>query len=529
MMRNGYFKLVNIQGGFGLKLIPPKDGGQDIVLSEVVDHLDYCHVVYDFSTLKKNIESKREMIMTLGAGECPKVNENYVITISPDKMEAVARFTAPSDTGDNLTMDEFIKDLKFRKVITGIQMEVLQDFFMNRRYCENIVVAQGKPAGEGRDASIEYFFNTDQHAQPTLLEDGSVDFFNLNAICHCKKGDLLAQITPEEKGETGVNICGEYINSRDVKGMKHRFGHNMSLSEDGLCLYSNVDGHVTLVDDQVFVSDLYLVENVDNSTGNIVFEGSVQINGNVKSNFSVSAKGNVVVNGVVEGAYIKADGNIIIARGMNGMGKGKLEAGGNIIAKFLESVTAEADGYIHAESVLHSQLQAGTEIEVDGKRGFITGGKVSAANKITVKNLGSEMGASTIVEVGSNPKLKEEFTELSKELVEIQKIIKSSQPIIASFAEKKAKGAKFSDDQLIYIKKLAFMVDLKKKELAEKYDLYEKMQEQLNSQSHAKVVVKGSVHPGTKIVIGDLSMVVQSTNHFCRFEKVQGNVKMTGM
>ncbi len=528
-MRNGYFKLVSIQGGFGLKLIPPKDGGQDILLSEVVEHLDYCHVMYDFNTLKQNVESKREMIMSLSAGECPKVNENYTISISPDKMQAVARFTSPSATGDMLTMDEFIKDLKFRRIITGIQTEAIQQFFMERRYCEDIVVAVGTPAGEGRDASIEYFFNTDQHAQPTLLEDGSVDFFNLNAICHCKKGDLLAKITPEEKGETGINICGEYINSRDVKGMKHRFGHNMSLSEDGLCLYSNVDGHVTLVDDQVFVSDLYMVENVDNSTGNIVFEGSVQINGNVKSNFSVSAKGNVVVNGVVEGAYIKADGNIIIARGMNGMGKGKLEAGGNIIAKFLESVTAEADGYIHSESVLHSQLQAGTEIEVDGKRGFITGGKVSAANKITVKNLGSEMGASTIVEVGSNLKLKEEFTELSKELVEIQKVIKSSQPIIASFAEKKAKGAKFTEDQLVYIKKLAFMVDLKKKELAEKYDLYEKMQEQLTNQGNAKVVVKGSVHPGTKIVIGDLSMVVQATNHFCKFERVQGNVKMTGL
>ena len=528
-MRNGYFKLVSIQGGFGLKLIPPKDGGEAIVISEVVDHLDYCHVVYDFSALKNNIESGREMIMPLATGDCPKVNENYILSVSQDKMEAVVRFYAPSANGELLTIEEFVKDLKFRNIVSGLQMEDIQSFFMERRYCESIVVAKGTPAGEGRDASIEYFFNTDQHAQPTLLEDGSVDFFNLNAICHCRKGDLLAKITPEEKGETGVNVCGERINSRDVKGMKHRFGHNMSLSEDGLCLYSNVDGHVTLVDDQVFVSDLYLVENVDNSTGNIVFEGSVQINGNVKSNFSVSAKGNVVVNGVVEGAFIKAEGNIIIARGMNGMGKGKLEAGGNIIAKFLESVTAEAEGYIHAESVLHSQLQAGTEIEVDGKRGFITGGKVTAPNKITVKTLGSEMGASTIVEVGSNPRLKDEYNELSKELVEIQKVIKSSQPIIASFAEKKAKGAKFTDDQLAYIKKLAFMMDLKKKELAEKYEKYEEMQIQLAEQKHAKVIVKGSVHPGTKIVIGDLSMVVQNTNHFCKFEKVDGNVKMSGL
>ena len=95
-----------------------------------------------------------------------------------------------------------------------------------------------------------------------------------------------------------------------------------------------VDGHVSLVEGKVFVSDVYEVENVDLSTGNIDFEGSVQVKGNVSSNFVIRAGGNVIISGVVEGAYIEAGGNIIIARGMNGMTKGILKAGGNIVAKF---------------------------------------------------------------------------------------------------------------------------------------------------------------------------------------------------
>ena len=75
------------------------------------------------------------------------------------------------------------------------------------------------------------------------------------------------------------------------------------------------------MEDSVFVSDVLIVENVDNSTGNIEYEGNVQVNGNVCTNFRVKAQGNVEVNGVVEGAYIEAGENIIIARGMNGMGK----------------------------------------------------------------------------------------------------------------------------------------------------------------------------------------------------------------
>ena len=49
---------------------------------------------------------------------------------------------------------------------------------------------------------------------------------------------------------------------------------------------------------------------------------------------------------------------------------------------------------------------AGTEINVTGRKGFITGGRVSAANVIRVKTLGSPMGADTIVEVGADPSVK---------------------------------------------------------------------------------------------------------------------------
>ena len=103
-----------------------------------------------------------------------------------------------------------------------------------------------------------------------------------------------------------------------------RFGHNITLSEDRKTLTADVDGHVMLVEGKVFVSNVLEVENVDISTGNIEYEGSVKVNGNVCTNFSVKAKGNIEVSGVVEGACLEADGNIIIARGMNGMARGCL-------------------------------------------------------------------------------------------------------------------------------------------------------------------------------------------------------------
>ena len=94
----------------------------------------------------------------------------------------------------------------------------------------------------------------------------------------------------EDLGDVGTNVMGEKLKPREVKKKKLKYGRNITVSEDKLTMISEVDGHVTLVDDKVFVSDVLTVENVDNSTGDIDYEGSVQVNGNVCANFTIKAK-----------------------------------------------------------------------------------------------------------------------------------------------------------------------------------------------------------------------------------------------
>ena len=91
-----------------------------------------------------------------------------------------------------------------------------------------------------------------------------MDFFNLNTMNHIKKGDLLARLTPEDPGENGCTVTNEYVKPREVKRLIIKTGRNISMSEDKLEAYSEVDGHVTLTEDKIFVSDIYNVENVDN-------------------------------------------------------------------------------------------------------------------------------------------------------------------------------------------------------------------------------------------------------------------------
>ena len=105
------------------------------------------------------------------------------------------------------------------------------------------------------------------------------------------------------------------------------------------------------------------------------------------------------------------------------------------------------------------------------------------------------------------------------------KVIKNDQVILTNFAEKRSKGARFTPEQVNYIREIAKKVEANKEILSNKNTEFLSLRRFFETQSKAQVVVKGEVHPGTTIIIGDLSMVIQNTYHYCRFEVVQGDVK----
>lgn len=528
-MRNGYFQLVSVMsGGYGIKFFPPVEEGKAVGIGEVAAWLEKQKISYDLGSVKQFLESGKEITCLLGRGDCPVLNETYQITVDDNHMLATVRFYPPSEGGARLSFNEFLSDLRFENITYGIQLSELQDHFQSPGiYCTDLLVARGKEPRQGTDARIEYNFNTDLHVRPALRDDGSVDYFNLNVINHCHKGEVLARMIPADEGEYGINISGGRLKPREVKQARFKYGNHVELSEDGMEIRSAVDGHVMLVDDKVFVSDVYEVENVDTSTGNIEFEGSVQINGNVASNFVVRASGNVIIDGVVEGAHIYAGGNITIARGMNGMGKGTLQAGGNIVAKFIESAHVSAEnGYVSTESILHSEVSAGDEVIVQGKKGFVTGGHVRAAHRVVVKTLGAVMGAPTIVEVGVEAKLKEDYINLQKDITELSRRVQSAQPVLVSFAERRAMGVHFTPEQIASIMETVKEMEMNKRLLEDKNRQLEDMKPSVELQRSASVEVTGEVYPGTTIMIGDVSMTVQTAYSYCKFMRIMGEIKM---
>lgn len=527
IMQNGYFRLISDPKGYSVALYRPKDGGDDILLTELIAYLDGLGISYDRKLIEMRLLDEGDSVCHLGNGTCPSCPESYNLNVSEDKMTAYVRFIPPAGEGNRLTMDDFLKDMRFRGISFGIRTEVLERHFSGEGiYGTDILLARGQEPVQGEDARIEYYFNTDSRRRPTQREDGSVDYFHLTTINQCRKGDELARIIPEIPGQEGHNIFNEPIKPREVRKALLKFGRNIELSEDKTVITTKVDGHVSLVDDKVFVADVYAVKDVDFSTGNLDYEGSIQVDGNVAENFEVKAGGNVIVNGLVEGARIVAGGDIVIAKGMNGMQKGFLKAGGNVIVKFLENVRVAAGGYVEAEAIMHSKVSAGTEVRVEGRKGVIVGGYVQGGVKVVAKTIGAGMGSGTIIEVGVNPLVKTQYTSMVKAQEELNKTVRNAETILGSFKEKLAKGVQFNEGQIKYIKSVAKLVEEKGAELKSMNERMERFRTLMEVQKMAEVVANNEIHPGTTIIIGDASRTLQSSFQYCKFVREKGEITM---
>ncbi|MCQ2541371.1 MAG: FapA family protein [Lachnospiraceae bacterium] len=529
---NGYFKLITKETQTGVLLYAPTEGGAPIDLKELTAYLERFKVPYDIKALNDAMQQLREGFTYVRCTDTKMlpVAETCSIYLVDNRMKAIARFYPASDGGRTLDAEGVRSELRLNRIVPqGFKEDVIENYVNDKKYCYSYILAEGQPPREGSDAEITYNFDVNKISHPKLNEDGTVDYFDLGLVNHCHAGDVLATLKPADKGDPGYDLLGNVIKPRDVKRLNLTHGLNIELNEDKTVMISKIDGHVTCVNGKVFVNNVLELENVDVSTGNIEYQGNVIVNNNVINNFSVKAHGDIEVRGVVEGAYLEADGNITLTRGVNGMNRGILKAGGNVVAKFVENCTIIAGGSVMTDSILLSNVQAKNEVIVQSSKGFITGGTVQATNSVKVKNLGSAMGAGTNIIVGIDPLVSARYKELEKEIETADSNLKKIAPALAASKAKLASGARMMPDQLKTLQQLAETSKSLKEQIEASTQELEKLQEMLEASTDASVEVTGTVFGGTSITISDQYMVVKDNFQYCRFTKQNGTVKMNSM
>ena len=530
MAKSAYVKLSVRPNGTFLTLYPPADGGRNLIIDEVEAYLDKVILggyekVMVREELKKPLLAVRDVLVK--NEQIPPVNETVIVYISGERLVARGRFYPPSEGGRLLDKDDIVSEMVRAGVKYGVAEANIAEFIENRQYSDYVTLAEATKQVEGSDAEITFFFNTDLTQKPRVNEDGSVDFHHLDMISTVSAGDLLAELKPAVQGKPGIDVCGGLLRPVKVKQKILRVGKNIKLSEDGLKAYSEVNGHATVEGEQIFVSNMYEVPaNVDTSTGDLEYEGHVLVHGNVLAGFSITAKGDIVVEGVVEGANLRAGGHIILKRGIQGMDRGVLHANGNVISRFIESATVEAGGYVSADAIMHSNVSAKGDITVDGKKGFITGGVIRSGSMVSAKTIGSSMGTSTNIEVGIEPAIITEYHELGKEQENIKDEQEKNLQVLMALAKRIKLGEKLPPDKLLQFKKANEARDRMTKYEEEIVERMKVLKESIDNYEGGIVKVSSVAHPGVKLTISNAVYYVKNETSYCRFVKAEGDVKI---
>ncbi|MEK7814051.1 MAG: FapA family protein, partial [Candidatus Desantisbacteria bacterium] len=392
---DSYFKIVSAPTGVFLTIYPPVGEGNPVSAVEIIEQLKEKGVQHiNCQAIENAVNRQHGTAVLVGEYfEQAAEDELFVVSIDKDGQTAYLTILVPIKGGKEIAMKDILRKLKQEGVVFGIDTDTIFDVLKHERFNEDVLVAAGNPPVSGKDAFLEFKFPTTKATSMVKeLEDGRVDFKNLNLIASVKEGDTLVVKHPAVKGIPGTMVTGIEISARNGNDVPLPAGKNTVVSPDGLELRAAAAGMVCLNSHgKVEIEQVHVVTgDVDYSTGNINFHSELVISGSVMDGFIVHADKDVTIKGNVWKATVTSGGNITIKGGILGKNIGYISANGNVTAKFAEycRIKAQKDVLI-GESIVSSQIDAVGKVMLTGRRGVIIGGKIRAGEEVNAKIIGS--------------------------------------------------------------------------------------------------------------------------------------------
>lgn len=429
----------------------------------------------------------------------------------------------PGDNHELITHDLILSKIKEKNITVGVDLDVVDTIAQHPERAQNIIVAKGKPHQNGRDGDIKYLVDVNREVKPKVLEDGSVDFKDIDTFLTVRKGDVLAEQIDPTPGTDGLTVTGKVIKAKPGKIANFKFGKNVTVSEDGKNLLALTDGTIKMEGHRISIIEILEIRSdVGIKTGNISFKGKILVNGNVITGYSIECDGDVEITGVVEGAVIKATGNIVVGRGVQGQDEAVIECGGDLIGRFINNCTATVSGNIEADAIMHSKIICDGEIKIAGKKGLLVGGEIKAKEQITAKVIGSDMGTQTKITLGVDSELIERYQFLTEKIKELRENIKKLDQALNMIGrqQKAAPG----DEQLAGMLNKTKLSKIEyNNDLAKFATELKQLQERMNKLQGSKIIAD-EVYPGTKITIGHSHYNVKNALKDAVIQKIDGEI-----
>ncbi|MBR7552914.1 DUF342 domain-containing protein [Allobacillus sp. GCM10007491] len=441
----------------------------------------------------------------------------FLIQISDDTMQAQIEFNREelqhrsAEELNELKAQIQLKDLvdfaRSKSVTYGLLEDVLLTMIQNFRINqEPVVFAQGIAPQHGKNGVLKYHVQLGTSIE--IHEQETIDFKEIMVIPKVEIGTKLVTIIPPSETIDGMSVTGKVVKAKPGKPAVLNAGKNTEFREEHQAIFATGSGQVSLIRNQIQVLPVYEVKkSVSMETGNIDFNGSIVINGDVPTGFSLKARGDITIHGTVEAASLEAGGSIFVHEGVYAFNEGILDAGMDIRVRNINQANLKAGRNIIIEnSCLHSYIDAQEMLYC--QRGHIIGGHISVGKKIEGNDFGNRLETKTEIYLGQSMNLMNLHNDLELKIEHAQDQLKKLK-LLGERLEEVKQVRELSSKERVMLLRQRNSYNITQIQLQELLDKQAALLEEKESLEFFKMDVNGIIYPNVHVMVGKYSMSIQ--------------------
>ncbi len=459
----------------------------------------------------------------------------YLVKVAPDKTEAHLSIYPHDSLPFSISAIDLKNKLREYGVNYGVKFPVLQEIAkqlgMSGDSIENVHIASGVAPVDGQNGRLELVVNMTPQSIGKEKEDGTIDYRQKESFVRVRKGQILAYYHEPTEGLHGMGVDGNPIKAKPGKEITLKL-ENVAYFEEERVYKATDDGQFLFKKSGLSVHTVMEVPgDVDFESGCVDFPGTVTVKGSILPDFYVKARGDVFVQGIVTDGTIESGANVKVKEGIAGSGKSVVTCDGTLQTGYIQNAQVICNESVHVKKVVYSStIRCEDKVFVEG---MVLGSKISAGSEIIVKDVGTEVGVQTHLEVGVQPATEQLLRELRERIdfcsQNIKKIETSLGEQICAMPRDLIENV-YEDHAYELLRVLDVRDELfKEKEAleAEKTELASKSV--VNAPAFIKV--RGTVHPGTRIAIKGKKLVVEEIIKYAKFyyDPQDGLIKWTSL
>lgn len=386
-------------------------------------------------------------------GEMQPMKAKARFYLAEDRMSAYACLLRPENGGSEISLDEFMGDMRYEGINFGIMREEIQKEF-EFGYSHIFPVARGKLPLPGEDGKVTELLQRRRNVSLEVQSGSQVDFGQDIELQPIRKGTVICLIRLPREGTDGMDVTGQRLPSPRVTSARVPQGKNTDISRGGQALTANVDGILYIEDDKFCVHEQKVIDgDLDQFQGKLRVSGNLYVGGNVDGGVDIEATGEIVINGEMGRARVVSTGGTIrIQKGVYGTaGKTVLSAANQVQSPVLEWAEVESGASVIAETISNSTVRCGGTVYVMNGRGMIVDSQIRSGGSILCRRVGNLAGGRCMFSVGFPPEIPEAWEQVRTEMNAVQATLERLWEAVTGL---RRKGTHISEEEKLLLDRL---------------------------------------------------------------------------